>query len=510
MTDAAAEILVIDETDETEPAPVSWEASEALASWNRTLAKVDPKLRAVQFTRAATEVLRLASPQTTPGQWQQLIDDLHEMGERHGLPAAVVQTLMAAATQAPLDRRPGEAERAGPFNSNAPLGADELPVVDGPEAFGLPADGEPDYAPAPPAPPLTLVCPPAWRDVPLEPMRWLATHRIPAGDATILSGDGGGGKTTVALQLAVSVERGLGDWLGTICESGPVIFFSAEEPDHEMRRRLVRVARKRGIEPDEIAGLHFHFASPENCLLAVARADGTMWPTPLFESLQIAAAAIRPALIVVDSIAATFGGNQNDRVHARTFVSLFRRLAQDIDCAVLLLDHPSLNGITTGTGRGGSMDWQNATRARLHMETVQGADGITGRVLEMKKSNYGPVGEKVTLQWEDGCFVMEGSAAGQASPYRAAALQGLDDLFVRLLEERNAQGRWVTPNKAAGYAPKELAAMQGADGATAVAFAHAMERLLTSKRVIVETFGPPSKQRQRLVAVPSNRLHTAE
>ena len=390
----------------------------------------------------------------------------------------------------------------------------EPPLPDGPEAYGLSSDGETtegqqgQFCVDKPLEPLRLICPSAWRDVPLEPMRWLATHRIPAGDATILSGDGGGGKTTVALQLAVSVERGLGDWLGTTCEAGSVIFFSAEEPDHEMRRRLDRVARKRGFEPNEIAGLHFHFASPENCLLAVSRADGTMWPTPLFGSLATSARDIRPALIVVDSIAATFGGNQNDRVHARTFVSLFRRLAQDVGCAVLLLDHPSLSGITAGTGRGGSMDWQNATRARLHLETVQGADGITGRVLEVKKSNYGPVGDKVTLQWEDGCFVMEGSAAGQAAPYRAAAQQALDDLFLKLLEERNAQGRWVTPNKATGYAPKEFAAMPGAGSVTAMAFAHSMERLLTAKRITVETFGPTSRRRQRLVAALPTTLPT--
>jgi hypothetical protein len=114
----------------------------------------------------------------------------------------------------------------------------------------------------------------------------------------------------------------------------------------------------------------------------------------------------------------------------------------------------------------------------------------------------------VKLQWEDGSFVMEGTAAGQTAPYRAAAQQALDDLFVQLLEERNTQGRWVTPNKAAGYAPKELAAMQGAGAVTAVALAHAMERLLTAKRIVVETFGPPSKQRQRLVASLPTTLPT--
>src|SRR5258705_3903447 len=101
----AAEYLAV---DETEPGPIPWEASEALASWDRILVNVDRQFRAAQFTRAATEVLRLASPEASPAQWQQLIDTLHEMGERHGLPVPVVQTLMAAATQAAPDRRPGE------------------------------------------------------------------------------------------------------------------------------------------------------------------------------------------------------------------------------------------------------------------------------------------------------------------------------------------------------------------------------------------------------------------
>jgi hypothetical protein len=33
-----------------------------------------------------------------------------------------------------------------------------------------------------------------WHGIPIPPMRWLATDGIPAGDVTILSGDGGGGK----------------------------------------------------------------------------------------------------------------------------------------------------------------------------------------------------------------------------------------------------------------------------------------------------------------------------
>jgi RecA-family ATPase len=392
---------------------------------------------------------------------------------------------------------------ASDARDNPTLVSTSAPPPSGPEDYGLGgrAYESGEWAPGSPwggaaaQKSLPLVRPQDWRDVPLPPMRWLATHRIPATDATILSGDGGGGKTTVALQLAVAVERGLGDWLGTVTESGPVIFFSGEEPEAEMRRRLERVARKRGLEASDIEGLHFHFADPDRCLLGIAGQSGTMEPTPLFAALATAAKDIRPVLIVVDSIAATFGGNQNDRVHARTFVAMFRRLAQLVDCAVLLLDHPSLSGITNGTGRGGSMDWQNATRARLHLETVTTDDGTSGRVLEVKKTNYGPSGEKVRLQWEDGCFVMEGSAA---APQQAAATATADQRYLECLDATTMQGRHVCPAKGRGFAPKAFAEMPQANGMTVRAFQQAQERLFAAGAIVVEPYGPPSKGTKRI------------
>jgi RecA-family ATPase len=403
----------------------------------------------------------------------------------------------------------GRLDDEPPAYNAIPDGVNEEPVHD--EALAVPHQDAGDFVDTPslvgsaPAPlaPLALVCPPAWRDVPLEPMRWLATNRIPAGDVTILSGDGGGGKTTVALQLAVSVERGLGDWLGTTCEPGPVIFFSGEEPKDEMRRRLHRVARKRGLEPADLEGLHFHFAEPDACLLGISRPDGTMAPAPLFASLAAAARDIRPVLIVVDSIAATFGGNQNDRVHARMFVGLFRTLARQTGCAVLLLDHPSLSGITSGTGRGGSMDWQNATRARLHLETVNGEDGSTGRVLEVKKTNYGPCGEKVRLQWEEGCFVIEGTAS---APHQAAVLNAAEQAYLTCLDRLTVQGREVREHPGRGYAPKTFAGMPEANGITARAFKAAQERLFSAGAIHNVTEGPASKRTKRIARKPPDRL----
>jgi RecA-family ATPase len=393
---------------------------------------------------------------------------------------------------------PADAPDAGPPD-------DDIPMPESLADYGLSADaadGERNTGPSNgtdkinTAGPLALISPTDWRGLPIPPMRWLATNRIPAGDVTILSGDGGGGKTTTALQLAVSVADDLGDWLGTTVETGPVIFFSAEEPENEMRRRLARVARKRGLDADDIGNLHFHFAEPDKCTLGTGKPNTSMVPTPLFESLRAAAKAIRPALIVVDSNAATLGGNYLDRIHARTFVSLFRQLAREVDCAVLLLDHPSLSGMTNGTGRAGNMDWQNAVRALLYLRSCENEQGATsGRELEVMKSNYGPRGEKTKLRWEDGAYVLEGSAS---APHQAAAFNAADQTYLDCLDAMTVQGRHVCYATGRGYAPKAFAEMPQANGMTRRAFEQAQERLFSGGLIENISYGPPSKGTKRI------------
>lgn len=348
--------------------------------------------------------------------------------------------------------------------------------------------------------PATLITPGHWpREAP-PPVDWLADQRIPRGDVTTLHGDGGAGKTDLSLQLAEGVARGAEFWLGHRITRGKVVIISAEEPERELRRRIWLHSIRDNFDPAELCDLHLWF--PEDvagAVFAVPDRAGMMQPTPLFRSLEVAISGVAPVLVIVDNVAATFTGNQNDRVMVRSYVNLWRTVARQASHpAVLLLDHPSLSGITSGTGRGGNMDWRNAVRSALYLRSPDDKDeaerGI--RLFETAKSNYGPIGQQVRLQWAEGGLAPEHAPS---SLVRLAENAKVDELFIRLLEERNAQGRWVTSSKAVGYAPKELAALPGASGCTATALASAMERLLSAKRIVVETFGPPSKQRQRLV-----------
>lgn len=222
-----------------------------------------------------------------------------------------------------------------------------------------------------------------------------------------------------------------------------------------------------------------------------------MQATPLLKSIANRICEIRPALVVLDNIAAVFAGNQNDRVAARTFINLWRAIARASGAAVLLLDHPSLSGITNGTGRGGNMDWRNSVRSALHLRPADGDDGARGvRVLECVKNNYAPLGEPTRLEWVDGVLALEGTA----SPFRKAAGDAeAEERFLSLLDMRNAQGRFVGANPGANYAPAIFASDEAGKGYTRNAFARTMERLFKSQRIALENYGPRSKERQRIV-----------
>ncbi len=87
----------------------------------------------------------------------------------------------------------------------------------------IPESADADRAPiknttTPPSdqPPLTLITPCQWKGVDLEEMRWLATHRIPADDVTILSSDGAGGKRNLLVAGLVGAAMCSACWCGSL------------------------------------------------------------------------------------------------------------------------------------------------------------------------------------------------------------------------------------------------------------------------------------------------------
>ena len=159
---------------------------------------------------------------------------------------------------------------------------------------------------------VALVSAANWPDEPPPPMSWLVSNKIPRGDVSTLDGDGGLGKTMAAMQLGVAVQRGSTDWLGfEVVDQGAVVFLSAEEPEPEIHRRAFRIAARGKFQLLELKSLHFWFPSNVgDSLLAVQSSKNTIEPTPTFRALADRINEMRPALVVVDNIAAIYGGDQ--------------------------------------------------------------------------------------------------------------------------------------------------------------------------------------------------------
>lgn len=278
---------------------------------------------------------------------------------------------------------------------------------------------------------------------------------------------------------------------------GPAVYISAEDDRDELHRRMASVCDAVGIPFSGLPNLLFRSLAGEGAILAdLDRRSGKMRPTKLFKMLEAAVAEAVPSLVVLDTLADLHSGDQNDQSHARQFITLLRGLCVRHGCTVLLLSHPSLTGITSGTGTGGSMAWNNSVRSRLYLRrTRENGQEIDpdARVLETMKSNYGRIGGEIALRWRDGVF-------NPVSEDDESELQvKAEMLFLRLLDEATEAGQRVSPHTGANYAPALFEAEAKAKGINKTRMIHAMKAMLKDERLDAQKVGPPSRQTIRLV-----------
>ncbi len=357
-------------------------------------------------------------------------------------------------------------------------------------------------------PPLSFIDVGAWQGKPVPPQEWLVRDRIPHKNVTLLGGDGATGKTTIALQLCVATPCASSDWLGGVMEKeGKALFFSAEESDDEIHRRLAGILAHHGLTYSEVAKKFYPHCRPaDDPILAFADCNGIIRPTPVFHRLQEAVADIRPTLVCIEAASDVFAGDENKRPQVRAFIALLRgQLAIRHHTAVVLLQHPSQAGMATGSGTSGSTAWNNSCRSRMYLATVRAsADAEPDRdlrTLKVMKANYGPQGETIKLRWQAGVFVVEGGA----SPLDKLARDTLvEEQFLRLLGRFLDQHQNVSHNKGPTYAPAKFAHCEDAKGITSAEFDRAMQRLIDAGRVRIEKTGPPSRQRSSLALGTDN------
>ena len=236
---------------------------------------------------------------------------------------------------------------------------------------------------------------------PFAPLPHYVDKWIPQDEVTLLAGHGGGGKSYVALSMAVHIA--LGRPFGPLLtRQANVLFYSAEDGARVLRSRLARICRGLGIEAAQLAGklILLDASDIEPALFRKAE-------LPTLARLAAEMAKHNAELVVIDNASDAFDGDEIRRAEVRGFIRSLRfRLARP-GRAVLLLAHINKGSANGGKSAGaedysGSTAWHNSVRSRLSLNPG-GSDSLT---IDHMKANHGPKAAPVRLEWRDGVPVV--------------------------------------------------------------------------------------------------------
>ncbi|AVX03448.1 hypothetical protein MXMO3_00917 [Maritalea myrionectae] len=300
-----------------------------------------------------------------------------------------------------------------------------------------------------PASLLNAIDPSLWDGQPVPVRQWIIKDWIPLLKTTILYGDGGTGKTLLVLMLAVACALGI-DFLGKKVAQGRVYAFLGENDDDDTHITLNDVCAHYDVGLGDLRG-KARIASRagfDNVLMHFMNGKGIH--TELFDALVQDVVAFDADLIIIETAADLFGGNENIRSEVRQFVArCCEQLAVEANAAVVLCAHPSVAGVKSGDGSSGSTAWNNSARSRLYLHRVIDAQGHEldpdHRVLSRKKSNFARSGDAINIYWQSGVFITSRDAR------RIEARSKADATILAEVHDAFDKGRPWSPHHQSGH-----------------------------------------------------------
>lgn len=182
----------------------------------------------------------------------------------------------------------------------------------------------------------------------IPPLDWLVDGYLLAGQINIAHGNGGSGKSLTCLDLALTLASGQATWQGHAARPGPVVYLAAEGPEEiSQRKRGWKSAFACPTVPD-------FWLVPDQVPF--------MDPTAVPDLIACLPPDLHPALIVVDTLARTMGGDADENAtrDMNGFVAACDTLRTSTGAAVLVIHHDNRGG----TIRGNLALW-NAARSSL-------------------------------------------------------------------------------------------------------------------------------------------------
>ena len=229
-------------------------------------------------------------------------------------------------------------------------------------------------------------------DVPLQEVKWLWYPYIPFGKITIIQGDPGEGKTTLALRLAAACTTGQVLPGMEVPEPFNVIYQTAEDGlGDTVKPRLMDA----GADQERVLNIN----ESENIL------------TLLDERIEAAIIQTGAKLLILDPIQGYLGErvDMNRANEIRTVLKNVAAVAERTGCAIVLVGHLNKSAGANSAYRGlGSIDFRAAARSVLLVGRVKKEPNV--RVIVHDKSSLAPEGKSMafSLGSEDGFRWLDG------------------------------------------------------------------------------------------------------
>ncbi len=236
------------------------------------------------------------------------------------------------------------------------------------------------------------------REVP--PRKWLIQDWIYAdpGSVFMLSGQGGTGKSLLALQLANALATGE-PWLGMAIEHRAKTFFvTCEDSEDEVARRIQRVDHASRTKQKDDSLVKVWCRQGMNNIIAEGGRGKPVKPGPFFPVLKQACSehfGQDGGILILDTLSDFVAIDENSRTEVSQFIKhILSQLGQELGVCTLLLAHPN----KTNQGYSGSTAWEGSVRARWELEWKDQKVGDP-LVLRLAKSNASMGGKSIVLEY---------------------------------------------------------------------------------------------------------------
>jgi hypothetical protein len=216
-----------------------------------------------------------------------------------------------------------------------------------------------------------------------EPSSFAVDGLLPSQAVSLLVGQSGIGKSTIALQMAACVASG-GDFCGLPVRNGYAVYITAEDSEAVIFSRLDPMSQS---------------FTDLSKVIVLGRQDNM----PIEAMLREIAALENVSLVIVDTVAA-FCPRVNDGGPAREFMQALSDFAIARKCAVLALHHVnkgvgSKSARSVFTGAKGSNEFTNAARIVLTLH-VEGNLRVMGIGKMNLSGNTPSLAEPLRLQYD--------------------------------------------------------------------------------------------------------------